>query len=113
MKPYKAGLNTHMMWYWVKYILLLCFKLIIGVPFIICGPIMAIIQWRGLTNHPIEGIFICCLFSLFIIPDSIYTIIVPWRGSDGRDFPVWMEEWRSAKDEKHHEMMYLTVWRYV
>jgi len=106
-------LDNFMKWYWVKWILMLTFKLIIDVPFIICGPIMAIVQWRGLSHYPIEGIFFCCLFSLVIIPDLYFTILVPWFGARSRDFPVWMEDWKSAKGARKHEGLYLTIWRYL
>ena len=109
----KPELDNFMVWYWVKWILMLTFKLLIDIPFIICGPIMVIVQWRGLTHYPIEGIFFCCLFSLVIIPDLYFTIIVPWKGGDGRDWPVWMDDWRSAKEAREDEGRYLTVWRYL
>jgi len=109
----KPELDNFMKWYWIKWILMLAFKLLIDIPFIIIGPIMAILQWRGLVhNNPVEGIFIACVFSLFIIPDLFATIRAPWKGG-GRDLPVWMEDCRSAKEEREDRGLYLTIWRYM
>jgi len=114
LEEVKPELDNFMMWYWIKWGLLLFFKLLIDIPFIIIGPVMAILQWRGLVhNNPVEGIFIACVFCLFIIPDLFTTIRVPWKGGNGRDWPVWMDDWKSAKEAREDEGRYLTTWRYM
>jgi len=114
LEEVKPELDNFMVWYWIKWVLMLAFKLLIDIPFIIIGPIMAILQWRGLVHdNPVEGIFIACVFSLFIIPDLYFTILVPWFGTRSRDFPVWIDDWKSAKGAREEEGLYLTVWRYI
>jgi hypothetical protein len=113
LEEVKSELDNFMMWYWIKWILLLIFKLAIDIPFIIIGPIMAILQWRGLVhNNPIEGIFIACVFCLFIIPDLFATIRAPWKGG-GRDLPVYMEDCVTAKETREDRGRYLTIWRHM
>ena len=100
-------IHNFMKWYWIKWILMLSFKLIITITFVICGPIMAVQQVRGLTSYDAYGIFICCVFSCILIPDLYFTLLVPWFGARSMDWPVWMEDWKSLNKARDDEIWYL------
>jgi len=84
---------------WFKWILFVCFKLVIELPFIIIGPVAMIAYALGsdfaklhTSSDYLTGCLICCLFSPFLITDLLYSILMPWTGGTGRTFPVWWED---------------------
>jgi len=90
-------------WYWVKYLVLVFLKGLIDIPFIIVGPIMLIVHYSGFVDFKgdtaIAGMWLCTIISCWCIVDFSTTLLTPIRGG-GNDFPTFMENWDSWKDYK-------------